>query len=100
MKNSKLIINKSVSTNVSITFYNKDNSGKTSKFTRTISNIKETASYEDIYNAALSISKLYDYTKFDIKLISTTLMENDLDKPPIIVQPIKLEENKSKSERK
>lgn len=79
MQDPKLITNNLISTNVSIIFFVEDpSSGAVSKFTKSLSNIKETASYEDIYNAAAAIAKLYDYTKYDVKLISTTLIENDV----------------------
>ena len=45
MKDSRLITNNLISTNVSIIFYIEDEFGKISKFTKTLSNIKETASY-------------------------------------------------------
>lgn len=78
MKDSRLITNNLISTNVSIIFYIEDEFGKISKFTKTLSNIKETASYEDIYAAASAVAKLYDYNKYDIKLITTNLIENDV----------------------
>ena len=78
MKDSRLITNNLISTNVSIIFYIEDEFGKISKFTKTLSNIKETASYENIYAAASAVAKLYDYDKYDVKLITTNLIQDDV----------------------
>lgn len=78
MIDPKLITNNLISTNVSVIFYKEDEYGKISKFTKTLQNIKETASYEDIYAAATGISKLYDFDHYDVKLITTNLIENDV----------------------
>lgn len=95
MQDPKLITNKLICTNVSIIFFIEDPTSRNiSKFTKTLSNIKETASYEDIYNAADSIAKLYDYTKYDVKLISTTLIENDVTK---IMENIQMEDNQEEN---
>lgn len=77
MLETRLINHNLVSTNVSITFSKEDELGKTKKFSKTLSDVKETASYEDIYAAASAIAKLYDYETFDVKLISTHLIENN-----------------------
>lgn len=78
MIDPKLITNNLISTNVSVIFYKEDEFGKVSKFTKTLQNIKETASYEDIYAAATGISKLYDFDHYDVKLITTNLIKNDV----------------------
>lgn len=78
MVDLKLITNNLISTNVSVIFYKEDEYGKITKFTKTLQNIKETASYEDIYAAATGISKLYDFDHYDVKLITTNLIENDV----------------------
>ncbi len=78
MDNSRLITKNVVSTNLCIVFSIEDEFGKTSKFTKTLSNINETASYENIYAAASAVAKLYDYDKYDVKLVTTNLIENDV----------------------
>lgn len=78
MDNSRLITKNVVSTNLCIVFSIEDEFGKTSKFTKTLSNINETASYENIYAAASAVAKLYDYDNYDVKLVTTNLIENDV----------------------
>lgn len=77
MINSRTVANNVLSTDVSITFHVEDEFGKTNKFMKTLTNIKDTASYEEIYNAASSIAKLYDHDAYDVKLITTNLLQKD-----------------------
>lgn len=78
MNNSRLITKNVISTNLCIVFSVEDEFGKTSKFTKTLSNINETASYENIYAAASAVAKLYNYDRYDVKLVTTNLIENDV----------------------
>ena len=77
MINSRMVANNIISTDVSITFHVEDDFGKIFKFVKTLTNIKDTASYEDIYNAASSIAKLYDHSAYNVKLITTNLIQKD-----------------------
>lgn len=77
MINSRIVANNILSTDVSITFHVEDEFGKLYKFVKTLTNIKDTASYEDIYEAANAISKLYEHTSYDVKLITTNLIQKD-----------------------
>lgn len=80
MLETRLINHNLIGTNVSITFFKEDEFGKIKRFSKTLTDVRETASYEEIYAAAAAIAKLYDYKTFDVKLISTHLIqENDSD---------------------
>lgn len=78
MENSRLITKNVINTNLCIVFSVEDEFGKTSKFTKTLSNVKENTSYENIYAAASAISKLYDHDSYDVKLVTTNLIENNI----------------------
>ena len=76
MLTSRLIVDNVETTNLSISFQN-EKDGITEKFTRSLVNIRETASYDDICSAGRAISKLYEHTKYEIKLITTNLIMDD-----------------------
>lgn len=78
MNDSYVVTTNLLSTNVSIIFYIEDETGKVSKFTKTISNILETASHDDIFAAAAAVAKLYKHDKFDVKLVTTNLLEDEI----------------------
>ncbi len=75
----RAVSEKRVSRNVAITFRKEDHENKVRKFSRTFTNIKDTAEKEDIHAAAEALSKLYDYDDYDVKIITTNLLEDDLD---------------------
>lgn len=74
---SRAITNTLLSTNVTITFQTEDESGKIVKYSRTLTDIKQGASKDDIYAAAEAISKLYENNGYDVKLITTNLIDNE-----------------------
>lgn len=73
----RAITNTLISTNVTITFQTQDEFGKTVKYSRTLTDIKQDASKDDIYAAAEAISKLYENNGYDVKLITTNLIDNE-----------------------
>ena len=78
MENSHLVNNNLLSKSVTISFQIEGEYGKIYKFTKTLSNITKNASNEDIYNAAAAIAMLYEHDKFDVKLTTTNLIENEI----------------------
>lgn len=76
---SRMVTSTALGTNLVITFYSEDEFGVTKRTTRTIAGIKQGASNDDINAAAKAVAQLIDHTRYDVKVVTTNLIEDDSD---------------------
>lgn len=76
LMSAQVITSTAVTSNLVITFYVDELDGTIRRFTKTISGVKQGITNDVLSEAAKSISKLIEHTRYDVKLVTTNLIED------------------------
>ncbi|BAK56788.1 hypothetical protein SFBM_1024 [Candidatus Arthromitus sp. SFB-mouse-Japan] len=74
--NTQVITSTTLATSLVITFYTDNLDGTVRKFTRTIADIKSGLTNDILSAAARAVAELVDHTRYDVKLVTTNLIED------------------------